>query len=295
MNKLKMIIAATAATVILPLGDISAGADAYGGYLDYILCGNEAIITGFEGSPEILDLPGEIDGKRVTEIRENAFYKCDSLKKIIIPESVEKIGHHAFYECGSLETAEIYANIKTIDEGTFYGCSSLNNVSFPDGLCYMGDNSFYGCGSLKEIDIPDSVTDIGEYAFADCKMLENAKLPEKLVELEAGAFLRCTSLYNITLPDGVMHIGSYSLGFAGNDKPVPVKDFVITGGEDSLGKIYANENQMKFKSTNNDASALKDNRFWFPGILIVASGAGLLFLKFAERILLFNIKYEYEG
>ncbi|MGN1481805.1 leucine-rich repeat domain-containing protein [Porcipelethomonas sp.] len=295
MNKLKAFIASAAATAILPIGMMSVNAYVYGGYLDYILCGDEAIITGFEGSPEILELPCEIDGKIVTEIRENAFYKCESLKKIIIPESVEKIGHHAFYECDSLETAEIYGDIKVIDEGTFYSCSVLNNVSLPEGLTTVGDYSFYGCENLRGIDIPDSVTNIGEYAFADCKMLAGADLPEKLVELGAYAFLRCGSLYNITLPDGVMHIGSYSLGFAGEDTLVPMENFVITGDEDALGKIYAEENRMQFESKDKEKKASENNRLWIPGILIVVSGAGLLILKSAGRIAMLEMKYEYEG
>lgn len=80
---------------------------------------DKAVITGFEGDRKLICIPEFIDGKSVSEIRENAFYRCKSLEKVIIPKSVEKVGHHAFYECSSLETAIIEGSINTVEEGSF--------------------------------------------------------------------------------------------------------------------------------------------------------------------------------
>lgn len=121
MKKLRFILALFSCSMLIAEGSLHAGALSYCGTLTYIISDNHAVITGFEGKPEILELPSVIDGKKVMEIRENAFYKCSDLKKIVIPESVTEIGHHAFYECTSLETAVINGNISKIAEGTFYG------------------------------------------------------------------------------------------------------------------------------------------------------------------------------
>ncbi|MCR4690117.1 MAG: leucine-rich repeat protein [Lachnospiraceae bacterium] len=44
---------------------------------------------------------------QVTEIGEKAFFKCMKLKKVTIPETIEKIGKKAFYKCRKLESVRI--------------------------------------------------------------------------------------------------------------------------------------------------------------------------------------------
>ncbi len=102
-----------------------------------------------------------------------SFYKCSSLEKIVIPDTVKYIGRSAFYLCSSLKDIELPNAITRIEDYTFYGCSSLKPFTLPDSLTYIGRSAFYkalladtasGTGSTSLI-IPDSVKYIGDYAF----------------------------------------------------------------------------------------------------------------------------------
>lgn len=294
MKKIKMFIAVITAAIYAAACTITAKADTYCGTLNYIICNDTAVITGFEGSPEILCIPAFIDGKPVAEIRENAFYKCETLEKITIPESVEKIGHHAFFECGSLETAVISGSVRNIEEGCFYGCTSMETIEFPDTLKSVEPYAFYNCCNIKEINIPDSTVSIGEYAFADCRMLENVNLSDNLYELNDCAFLRCSSLESIDIPDSVISIGRCAAGFEGDIKPVPVDNFTVYGSENSLGRNYAEENGMNFVCTEETSEKTKSDFPAVPAVMVLVSGMGLMFFRWGHKILLLENKYEYE-
>ena len=244
MKKLRFILALFSCSMLIAEGSLHAGALSYCGTLTYIISDNHAVITGFEGKPEILELPSVIDGKKVMEIRENAFYKCSDLKKIVIPESVREIGHHAFYECTSLETAVINGNISKIAEGTFYGCKSLDSVSINSSPLSFGDYAFYGCESLESFSFPPSVTDIGEYSFADCASLYDLNINRELKNIDSYAFYNCENLNKVRLPDGLLSVGRYAIGFSCEGT---LKDITITGDSDSIAEHYADENNLKFR------------------------------------------------
>lgn len=294
MKKIRMFAAAVSAVLSAAVYICPVSADTYCETLNYIICNDEAVITGFEGKPETLCLPEFINGKPVTEIRENAFYKCESLEKIIIPESIEKIGHHAFYECSSLETAVIEGRVHTVEEGSFFDCSSMKTIELPDTLKTIEKYAFYNCCNIKKIDIPDNVTCIGEYAFADCKMLENIKLSKNLYEINDFAFLRCSSLQSINIPDSIISVGNFAVGYEGDSTFVPVGSFVINGSENSLAKAYADDNGMMFVSS--DKTHEKTDRTFpvIPAVMIIVSIMGLMFFKWAHKILMLENLYEYE-
>lgn len=79
----------------------------------------------------------------LTTIDQTAFYKCRSLKKLILPETVREIG----------------------DEAVAW-CSALENVYIPASLNKVGEKAFYEDRNLHRVIVPKSVTDIGAYAFA---------------------------------------------------------------------------------------------------------------------------------
>ena len=59
------------------------------------------------------------------EIGEEAFLNCDSLKKVILPESLIKIGNAAFKGCDSLEFVELPSNIEELGEDSFAGSEKI--------------------------------------------------------------------------------------------------------------------------------------------------------------------------
>ena len=145
-------------------------------------------------------------GNSVVSIGEEAFDGCISLTSIHISEGVTTIGESAFYECTSLTSVYIPESVTSI-EGAFYGCSSLTSVYIPEGVTSIGNGVFYGCTSLTSVHIPERVTKIGEGAFLECTSLTSIHIPEGVTTIEDGAFKNCSSLTSVHIPEGVTTIG----------------------------------------------------------------------------------------
>jgi hypothetical protein len=91
-------------------------------------------------------------------------------KTSIIPDdgSVNKIAENAFYGCNSLENILIPDVITSIGDSAFSECESLTSITIPNSVTKIGKETFAGCKGLKSITIPNSVTKIGKEAFAGC-------------------------------------------------------------------------------------------------------------------------------
>ena len=86
---------------------------------------------------------------RITTIGDEAFYGCDSLTSITIPDSVTTIGSYAFHSCSNLTSITIPDSVTTIGEGAFYSCLKLTSVyckavTPPAGGSYMFDYNASG-------------------------------------------------------------------------------------------------------------------------------------------------------
>lgn len=243
MKKIKAILSVTATFIATAGSCIPVSGLEYCETLTYIVSENEAIITGFFGNPEVLNLPSEIDGKKVTQIRENAFYKCEALTEITVPESVTSIGHHAFFGCTSLENVRIGGDIEKLSEGIFYGCESLRSVEVRN-ISAIDNYAFFGCESLERFSVPQSVTSIGEYSFFGCLSLSDVSLGNKLRKIDRYAFHNCPQLTKITLPESLDTIGQYAVGFTDNG----ISDgFTIVGMQGSIAEHYADNSNLNFK------------------------------------------------
>ena len=106
----------------------------------------------------------------VDVIEECAFFFCEGLEKVTI-DSVEKIGDSAFLGCVNLYDVSIGEGLRSIEYGAFDGCESLVNINLPEGLKSIGDVAFSGCVNLKSITIPKSVKSIGGGLFIECNSL----------------------------------------------------------------------------------------------------------------------------
>ena len=104
-------------------------------------------------------------------IGERAFYICESLTSVVIPDSVTEIGGWAFCRCPSLTSITIPNGVTSIEQYTFNGCSSLTSVTIPNSVTSIGDGAFQYCESLASIVIPENVTNIGGWAFERCTSL----------------------------------------------------------------------------------------------------------------------------
>ena len=107
-----------------------------------------------------------------------AFAMWSDLEEITIPSSVVRIGAGAFYGCNSLRSIVIPEGVETIEEDTFAECHWLEKVYLPSTLKEIRKGAFSNCSSLTEIVIPESVSFCDEHAFEGC-LIEKCSGPIK--------------------------------------------------------------------------------------------------------------------
>lgn len=146
------------------------------------------------------------DGE-VASIGEWAFYRCNTLTSITIPESITSIEDAAFDGCSNLSTIILPEGITQIPNWLFRDCTNLTNVTLPQNLTRIGSWAFENCVSLTNISIPDNVTEIRSYAFNGCINLENISLPQELIEICSNTFSNCTKLKSISMGEKISNIG----------------------------------------------------------------------------------------
>jgi hypothetical protein len=142
----------------------------------------------------------------VTNIGENAFCFCSSLTSINIPEGVTNIGKYAFYDCSSLISIALPSGVTSIGSEAFEGCSSLTSINIPEGVTKIEEATFYGCSALTSINIPEGVTKIEGFTFYGCSALTSINIPEGVTSIGGEAFDGCSSLTSINIPEGVTSI-----------------------------------------------------------------------------------------
>lgn len=270
-------------TVITSAVPLSAGSTEKAEYT-YTIIDNKATITGFSGEPVFVDIPDIIEGCRVTEIRDNAFYECSTLRNITIPDTVEKIGHHAFYACSSLESIVIPDSVTEIGMGCFCGDSALASASISDNITKLPESCFRSCTSLKNIVISDNITSIGDFCFSGCTSLSAVSLGEKLENIGDCTFYMCNSMSGIYIPDSVSEIGLCAVGFIPTSEGAAKLDnFTILGKKKSAAEKYAHENSLTFENASDSVHAfaiqrISGQRINIPSVTLIGGAVLIIIL-----------------
>lgn len=237
---------------------VSAAELSYGSLTYEIMEDGNIAITECDKSVTEVNIPSEIDGKKVTAIANSAFYWCDKLTALKIPDTVEILDSNAFYSCkalkdldlgsgvkyigsqtfaycDSLTTLTIPQNVTYLDTGAFQSCISLTDVTINNGCEYIGEDAFLDCSALTTINFGNAVEYIGSMAFYRCSSLLSVEFPESLICIDRAAFSECTSLTSAKLPEGLLYIESAAFSQSAL-KSVNIPSTVISIGADAFDR-----------------------------------------------------------
>lgn len=105
----------------------------------------------------------------VTTIDYAAFYHCDDLDDVLLPDTVTVVGAKAFTHTGWMDKFEEDSMDDFLISGDVLVAykGDLPEVSIPDGVRVIADEVFRNHTELKKVHLPASVTNIGDSAFPE--------------------------------------------------------------------------------------------------------------------------------
>jgi hypothetical protein len=164
--------------------------------------------TAFKAIEEGEILETTVDGlnyKYYTGSKEATVIAGDysELTSVVIPESVtidnvdyivKAIGPKAFYYCQNIEDISLPDGLETIGDEAFMGNYKMNAFTIPSHLKSIGNYAFYNLYAFKKAILPEGLESIGAYAFAYCYVMNTLVLPSTLKSIGQCVINGCTSL-----------------------------------------------------------------------------------------------------
>ncbi len=170
----------------------------------------------------------------VEVIPDRAFYGCNALSSVVLPEGLKTIEMYAFTDCNltsvyipryvseigyapyvnnanliSIEVDEkndffdsrnnCNAIIRTADNYLLQGCK---NAFIPEGIVTIGQSAFEFV-DLSTIELPQSLQKIGHLAFCGMRNLQGITFPEGIESIGTYSFQGCTSITEVVIPASV--------------------------------------------------------------------------------------------
>lgn len=176
-------------------------------------------------------------------------HTCESLREIVIPDTVTKIGFGAFMECNSLQQVIIPDSVIEIGDIAFWDCKSLQQIFISNSIKIIGEEAFWGCISLRQIIIPDSVISIGERAFSRCFSL-------KQIIISKGISEKFKGMLDKDLWDKLVELSDSKSNSLPKEIDYPSTEFteedIINGISDEYGVVYSRDRKRLLKCKNYD-------------------------------------------
>lgn len=173
----------------------------------------------FRELPEGISSVQVADG--ITDIPDDAFWGCETLVDVTLPQTVRTIGKGAFGQCVNLARINIPEGVTSIGGDAFFLCRSLTRLTIPDSVTSIKGNPFQymsaeiqvfpenpafsvtdgvlfnkehtrliacPCNKAGAYEIPNGVREIGAHAFQNCDDLTDVTIPASVVSIERNPF-----------------------------------------------------------------------------------------------------------
>lgn len=160
----------------------------------------------------------------VETIESRAFYYCEKLKEVVIPNTIKNIKNKAFCGCEKLKKINFdnELNVQVIGFYAFKGCKMLENITFHN-LQTCGKGCFEDCLKLKNVIFPEQgFRVLEENVFYNNPCLTSFTFT-KGIEIVKDNFKQCDELKKITF----------------FNKDLDVKDFILNISKEVV--LYGDE------------------------------------------------------
>lgn len=248
-------------------------------------------ITGGNIVTPKLEIPAELEGKKVSAIGMNAFTgnnvitdlvipegvttlywysfnTCRNLETVTLPDSLEFIDGWAFERCSRLKTISIPANVTRINGGAFAQNSSMTSITCdPSNKNYVSVNGVLFTKDMKELvaypggiqggyTVPATVNHIGDAAFYGALGLDSVTMLGNLDFIGFEAFAECSKLTDVAIRDGVNYVGYWAFRGCNGIKSLTVPQSVTNIGDQAFGFAYADQKMSGFSLRGYKDSAV---------------------------------------
>lgn len=248
-------------------------------------------ITGGNIVTPNLEIPAELEGKKVSAIGMNAFTgnnvitdlvipegvttlywycfnTCENLETVTLPDSLEFIDSWAFERCSKLKTINVPANVTRINGGAFAQNSSMTSITCdPANKNYVSVDGVLFTKDMKELvaypggiqggyTVPATVNHIGDAAFYGALGLDSVTILGNLDFIGFEAFAECSKLTDVAIRDGVNYVGYWAFRGCNGIKSLTVPQSVTNIGNQAFGFAYADQKMSGFSLRGYKDSAV---------------------------------------
>lgn len=222
----------------VPAGDISV--DSLNGEIPKytIVDGKIVADQAYYNNSELSDLALP---EGIQEIGEFSFARS-SVASVVLPEGVEHIGFGAFYHCDELRDMVLPDTVMCVEPKAFSHTMWVDDflkgesasaeddflitggvlvayrgnaadVTVPEGVRVIAGEVFQNHTEIESITLPDSLLVVGEGAFEGCSNLSHIVLGKNVEEIKDRAFLGNT-MSEVSVPASVKKVGLQAFGNA---------------------------------------------------------------------------------
>ena len=206
-----------------------ANADGMMLYYNYVEQDYCELVAGPEKYTGVIRIPARAGVRQtpVVGVGSMAFYYCDGLTEVYLPNTMLYLESGSFYGSEDLQKVVLNENLIAIGWNAFEGCRNLSSINIPQSLEYIGYEAFYNC--------PKMVTPLyNDKYFFYYPMLNYESegktyvIPDGIEVINEGAFI-FTYLQEVVIPNSVKVISDYA--FDGSF----VQRVIIPNSVDSIG------------------------------------------------------------